>query len=78
MALETTINQVVVAHSQATLASGSSAMMASRTASLTWLQILSGWLSVTDSEVKHKCGELMKLIRSIGNDSPLLGLAPAA
>ena len=38
--------------SQATRLAGSWASSASNTASLTWSQILSGWPSVTDSEVK--------------------------
>ena len=44
---------VVVAVSQATRAFGSSRMIASRIASLTWSHILSGWPSVTDSEVNR-------------------------
>src|SRR6266550_1360603 len=44
---------VVVAVSQATRASGSWRMIASRIASLTWSQSLSGWPSVTDSEVNR-------------------------
>src|SRR5512143_2569842 len=44
---------VVVAVSQATRASGSSRMIASRMASEIWSHILSGWPSVTDSEVNR-------------------------
>ncbi len=44
---------VVVAVSQATRAFGSSRMIASRIASETWSHILSGWPSVTDSEVNR-------------------------
>src|SRR5213080_3955188 len=40
--------------SQATRPRGSSARTASRTASEIWSAILSGWPSVTDSEVKRK------------------------
>src|SRR5215472_14240620 len=44
---------LVTAVSQATRASGSWASMASRTASEIWSQTLSGWPSVTDSEVSR-------------------------
>src|SRR3954447_833036 len=44
---------VVVAVSQATRAFGSSRMMASRIASEIWSHILSGWPSVTDSDVNR-------------------------
>ena len=47
------IRPVDVIVSQATLAIGSFARMASRTASEIWSQILSGCPSVTDSEVKN-------------------------
>src|ERR1051326_5797974 len=43
---------VVTRTSQATRPMGSSASTASRTASEIWSAILSGWPSVTDSEVK--------------------------
>ena len=43
----------MVAVSQATRAFGSSRMIASRMASETWSHILSGWPSVTDSEVNR-------------------------
>ena len=49
----TTTVPVVVAVSHATRAAGSFRRMASRMASLTWSHILSGWPSVTDSEVKR-------------------------
>ena len=42
----------MISVSQATRPVGSSARTASRTASETWSAILSGWPSVTDSEVK--------------------------
>ena len=43
---------VVTSVSHATRAAGSLAMMASSTASEIWSAILSGWPSVTDSDVK--------------------------
>ncbi|XP_028081199.1 pectin acetylesterase 12-like [Camellia sinensis] len=46
---------VVVHVSQATLLSRSCSRQASRIASETWSQSLSGWPSLTDSEVKRKC-----------------------
>src|SRR6187431_1155963 len=46
---------VVVAVSQATRAYWSWRMNASRIASLTWSHILSGWPSVTDSDVNRYC-----------------------
>src|SRR5258705_5249064 len=49
----TTTRPVVVAVSQATRAFGSSRMIAPRMASETWSHILSGWPSVTDSEVNR-------------------------
>src|SRR3954453_13767091 len=52
----------VVAVSQATLASGSSRMIASRIASDTWSHILSGWPSVTDSEVNRYCDASTMLV----------------
>ena len=48
----TTASPVVTSVSQATRALGSLAMMASRTASEMASATLSGWPSVTDSEVK--------------------------
>src|SRR5919204_1486465 len=48
----TTTRPVVMYVSQATRPSGSSARTASRTLSEIWSAILSGWPSVTDSEVK--------------------------
>src|SRR4029077_9323394 len=50
---ETTAMPVLTSVSQATRPSGSSAMIASRTASEIWSLTLSGWPSVTDSEVKR-------------------------
>jgi hypothetical protein len=55
---------VVVAVSQATRASGSSRMIASRIASETWSHILSGCPSVTDSEVnRYWAASTMLVIR---------------
>ena len=44
---------VVTKHSQATREFGSSAIKASKMASEIWSHILSGWPSLTDSEVKR-------------------------
>src|SRR5215204_6618960 len=49
----TTTRPVVIRVSHATRPSGSSASTASRTLSETWSAILSGWPSVTDSDVKR-------------------------
>ena len=49
----TTMRPVVRRDSQATRPRGSSARIASRTASEIWSAILSGWPSVTDSEVNR-------------------------
>src|SRR6188472_2154189 len=48
----TTTSPVVISVSHATRAAGSSARIASSTESEIWSAILSGWPSVTDSEVK--------------------------
>ena len=45
---------VVISVSTATLLSGSSLIIESRIASLIWSAILSGWPSVTDSEVNSR------------------------
>ena len=50
----TTTRPVVISVSQATRAAGSFARTASRTESEIWSATLSGWPSVTDSEVKRK------------------------
>src|SRR5262245_9940793 len=56
----TTTRPVVMSVSQATRPIGSSARTASRTESEIWSAILSGWPSVTDSEVNRKlCGSGM-------------------
>src|SRR5262249_11027035 len=49
----TTTSPVVISVSQATRPSGSSARTASSTESEIWSAILSGWPSVTDSDVKE-------------------------
>src|SRR5207302_5190995 len=65
----TTHRPLVMAVSQATRAWGSCASMPSRTASETWSQILSGWPSVTDSEVRRKDGEELKdVVTTTAND----------
>src|SRR6185295_15245705 len=65
----TTTSPVVVAVSQATRERGSWARNASRIASETWSQSLSGWPSVTDSEVKKSCGDC---INEVGISGSLL------
>src|SRR5947208_14426887 len=50
----TTTRPVVISVSHATRPFGSSVRTASRTESEIWSAILSGWPSVTDSEVKEK------------------------
>src|SRR5918992_2326527 len=55
----TTTSPVVISVSQATRLRASSASHASRTASEIWSAILSGWPSVTDSEVKRNERALM-------------------
>src|SRR5687768_6139059 len=52
---KTSTSPVVVAVSQATRASGSSRRIWSRIASEIWSHILSGWPSVTDSDVNRYC-----------------------
>src|SRR5581483_9017876 len=56
----TTTSPVVISVSQATRPSGSSASTASRTESETWSATLSGWPSVTDSEVNEKDRALIR------------------
>src|SRR5512140_328774 len=53
---------VLVATSQATRLRGSCSKQESRTASAIWSQSLSGWPSVTDSEVKSSLGEDIKVV----------------
>ncbi len=56
----TTQSSLVMAVSQATRAALSCASMPSRMASETWSQTLSGWPSVTDSEVRRYEREELK------------------
>src|SRR5437867_11795402 len=56
----TTQRPFVIAVSHATRARASCSSMPSSTASETWSQILSGWPSVTDSEVSRKEREELK------------------
>src|SRR3954466_8654322 len=55
----TTTRPVVISVSQATRPRGSSLSTASRTESETWSAILSGWPSVTDSDVKRNSRALI-------------------
>src|SRR3954452_13464775 len=54
--------------STATRLRGSCASIASRMESLIWSAILSGWPSVTDSEVKRRRGTRYSLGRWMGDD----------
>ena len=66
----TTHSSLVIAVSQATRASRSCPSMPSRTASDTWSQILSGWPSVTDSEVSwYERDELKEVVMDAGKDT---------
>src|SRR6185312_5020226 len=56
----TTHRPLVIAVSQATRERGSCPSMPSSTASETWSQTLSGWPSVTDSDVSRKDREPLK------------------
>src|SRR3954465_5848566 len=53
---------VVISVSTATRLRGSWASIASRMASLIWSAILSGWPSVTDSDVKRRRGTRFSLV----------------
>src|SRR5438132_2693686 len=65
----TTHSPLVMAVSQATRAWASCESMPSRTASETWSQTLSGWPSVTDSEVsRNECEELNDVATATAND----------
>src|SRR5204862_719447 len=67
---------VVTRVSHATRAAGSLAMMASRTASEIWSAILSGWPSVTDSEVNTwRCAGMS--LSDAGLDVQASGTPPA-
>src|SRR3954453_14472240 len=59
---------VVIMVSTATRLRGSCASIASRMESLIWSAILSGWPSVTDSEVKRRRGTRYSLGRWVGDD----------
>src|SRR4051812_3681417 len=59
---------VVIMVSTATRLRGSCASIASRIESLIWSAILSGWPSVTDSEVKRRRGTRYSLGRWVGDD----------
>src|SRR4051794_37105998 len=63
----TTIIPVVISVSHATRLTGSFASAASRTASEIWSAILSGWPSVTDSDVKRKVRSVMTTERTLAN-----------
>src|SRR5712691_4806845 len=78
----TTQSPLVIALSQATRAAGSWASIPSSTASETWSQILSGWPSVTDSEVRRNEREELKEVvttadhtRGGSTSSALMGVA---
>src|SRR5229473_838512 len=65
----TTHSPFVIALSHATRACGSCASMPSSTASETWSHTLSGWPSVTDSEVRRKeCEDPKELATTTAND----------
>src|SRR5712671_6656681 len=71
----TTHSPFVIAVSQATRACGSCASIPSSTESETWSQTLSGWPSVTDSEVRRNDGDSLKEVDTtvedhIGPDRP--------
>src|SRR5262245_9779096 len=67
----TTTSPVVISVSQATRPLGSSARTASSTESEIWSAILSGWPSVTDSDVKEK--ERVVMAGRLANAPSLLG-----
>src|ERR1044071_4979993 len=64
---ETTTRPVLTSVSQATRPAGSSRMTASRTPSEIWSATLSGWPSVTDSDVNRYSLSLSWLIGSRGS-----------
>src|SRR6266567_1909360 len=69
-----TANPVVTSVSQATRPLGSCFMTSSRTASEIWSAILSGWPSVTDSDVNRKLRKAslkLILLRDLWWDAPL-------
>src|SRR5216684_3322290 len=70
----TTATPVVTSVSQATRPFGSCFMTSSRTASEIWSAILSGWPSVTDSDVNRKLRKTslkLILLRDLRGDAPL-------
>src|SRR5262252_527244 len=71
----TTTRPVVISVSQATLPFGSSVRTASSTESEIWSAILSGWPSVTDSDVKEK--ERVVMAGRLANARSLLGWFPS-
>ena len=75
----TTTNPVVVQTSHATRALGSSAIMASKTASEIWSQSLSGCPSVTDSDVNRYDFASVKVWLNVSSpESPPMGSGIAA
>src|ERR1700751_2073235 len=70
----TTTSPVVISVSQATRPFGSSPRTASSTESEIWSAILSGWPSVTDSDVKEN--ERLDMPGRLANPSSLLGRFP--
>src|SRR6266516_3419744 len=76
----TTTRPVVISVSHATRPPGSSASTASRTESEIWSAILSGWPSVTDSDVKRKLSliDLAPFGQRIGKTNyPIFSALPA-
>src|SRR5499427_5571182 len=71
----TTTRPVVISVSQATRPSESSERTASSTESEIWSAILSGWPSVTDSEVKEN--ERLVMARRLAKATSLFGRFPA-
>src|SRR6476661_7099141 len=59
----TTTSPVVISVSQATRPAGSSTRTASRTVSEIWSATLSGWPSVTDSDVKRNSRAAIRRLR---------------
>src|SRR6185312_11591823 len=64
---ETTTRPVLTSVSQATRALGSSLMTASKTPSEIWSAILSGWPSVTDSEVNRNSSSGTRDLQQVGD-----------
>src|SRR3954451_11406408 len=72
---ETTTRPVLTSVSQATRPNGSSARTASRTPSEIWSATLSGWPSVTDSDVKRYSSSSKIVIRDTLSTLAAAGLA---